>query len=161
MKKTIFLVAIIATLFTGKTFSQDNSQQAKLLQLLSGYYNIKDALVSGNANTASAKSEEFIKTLNSIDYKIISEGNVNVLLKDASDISESNDIKKQRDYFANFSNNMAKLAKTIKLSSQPIYQAYCPMKKANWLSNDQSIKNPYFGSSMLNCGKVVETINTK
>jgi hypothetical protein len=33
------------------------------------------------------------------------------------------------------------------------------MKKAYWLSGDAAIKNPYFGSSMLTCGKVSTTIN--
>ena len=160
MKKIIFAAAaFLATTFVQKSFAQDSTQQHQLSQLLSQYYNIKDALVAGNGNEASAKAEEFIKTANSIDYKLISEGNVNALLKDATPISETKDIKKQREHFANLSNNMAALAKSVKLGAQPIYQAYCPMKKANWLSSDKEIKNPYYGSAMLTCGKVVETIN--
>jgi len=160
MKKIIFAAAaFVATTFVQKNFAQDSTQQHQLSQLLSQYYNIKNALVAGNGNEASAKAEEFIKTANSIDYKLISEGNINALLKDATPISETKDIKKQREHFANLSNNMAALAKSVKLGAQPIYQAYCPMKKANWLSSDKEIKNPYYGSAMLTCGKVVETIN--
>ena len=160
MKKIIFAAAaFVATTFVQKSFAQDSTQQHQLSQLLSQYYNIKNALVAGNGNEASAKAEEFIKTANSIDYKLISEGNINALLKDATPISETKDIKKQREHFANLSNNMAALAKSVKLGAQPIYQAYCPMKKANWLSSDKEIKNPYYGSAMLTCGKVVETIN--
>jgi hypothetical protein len=159
MKKIIFAAAFLATAFVQKSFAQDSTQQHQLSQLLSQYYNIKDALVAGNGDDASAKAEEFIKTANSIDYKLISEGNINALLKDATPISETKDIKKQREHFANLSNNMAALAKSVKLGAQPIYQAYCPMKKANWLSSDKEIKNPYYGSAMLTCGKVVETIN--
>ena len=160
MKKIIFAAAaFVATTFVQKNFAQDSTQQHQLSQLLSQYYNIKNALVAGNGNEASAKAEEFIKTANSIDYKLISEGNINALLKDATPISETKEIKKQREHFANLSNNMAALAKSIKLGAQPIYQAYCPMKKANWLSSDKEIKNPYYGSAMLTCGKVVETIN--
>ena len=160
MKKIIFAaVAFLATVFVQKGVAQDSTQQHQLSQLLSQYYNIKDALVAGNGNEASAKAGEFIKTANSIDYKLISEGNINALLKDATSISETKDIKKQREHFANLSNNMATLAKSVKLATQPIYQAYCPMKKANWLSSDKEIKNPYYGSAMLTCGKVVETIN--
>jgi len=159
MKKIFILVAFFATGFIQKSFAQDSTQQYQLSQLLSQYYNIKDALVAGNGNVASAKAEEFIKTTNSIDYKLISEGNINALLKDATPISETKDIKKQREHFANFSNNMATIAKSVKLTKEPIYQAYCPMVKANWLSNDKAIKNPYYGSAMLTCGKVVETIN--
>ena len=115
-------------------------------------------MVAGNAATASAKAEDFVKTLNSIDYKIISEGNVNALLKDASHISESKDIKHQREHFANFSANMFVVAKAVKLTSEPIYEVYCPMKKAYWLSSDKAIKNPYYGSSMLTCGSIKETL---
>jgi hypothetical protein len=159
MKKSILVIALLATIFVQKTFAQDSAQQHQLSQLLTQYYNIKDALVAGNGNLASVKAEEFIKTSNSIDYKVISEGNINALLKDATPISETKDIKVQREHFSNLSNNMASLAKSVKLTTEPIYQAYCPMKKANWLSNDKAIKNPYYGSAMLTCGKVVETIN--
>ena len=159
MKKSILVIALLSTVFAQKTFAQDSTQQHQLSQLLTQYYNIKDALVAGNGIVASAKAEEFIKTANSIDYKLISEGNINALLKDATPISETKDVNVQREHFSNLSNNMASLAKSVKLTTEPIYQAYCPMKKANWLSSDKAIKNPYYGSAMLTCGKVVETIN--
>ncbi len=53
---------------------------------------------------------------------------------------------------------MIVLAKVVKLSEEPLYLDYCPMKKSSWLSNDKAIKNPYFGSSMLTCGSVKETL---
>ena len=159
MKKFVLFLAILITVFSKASIAQDSTQQRQLSQLLSQYYGIKDALVAGNGNDASTKAGEFIKTANSIDYKLISEGNINALLKDATPISETKDIKVQRTHFANFSNNMVTLAKSLKLSAATIYQAYCPMKKANWLSSEKEIKNPYYGSAMLSCGQVVETIN--
>lgn len=159
MKKILFAVALFATVPFHSIFAQDSTQQNQLSQLLTYYYHVKDALVAGNAATASSRAGDFVKTLNGIDHKIISESNMHALLKDAGHISESKDLKKQREHFANFSNNMATLARTVKLGTQPIYQANCPMKKANWLSSDKAIKNPYYGSSMLTCGKVIETIN--
>ncbi|MBN8833689.1 MAG: hypothetical protein ABS68_09125 [Niastella sp. SCN 39-18] len=130
-----------------------------LSQLLTFYYNIKDALAADNATVASAKAAEFVKTANSIDYKVISEGNIHALLKDAGRISETKDIKQQRNLFANLSTNMSAVAKAVKLTDQPVFQQYCPMKKAYWLSSEKTIKNPYYGSSMLTCGKVTETFN--
>lgn len=156
MKKIFLLVALVTAAFAQSTFAQDSTKP--LSQLLTQYYNIKDALVAGKSELAASTATEFIKTANSIDYKLISEGNINALLKDATPISASKDIKKQREHFANLSNNMATLAKTVRLSDQPVYQAYCPMKKANWLSSEKDIKNPYYGSAMLTCGQVVDTI---
>ncbi len=158
MKKIISIVAIFAIVFTQNSFAQDGTTQSQIPQLLSLYYNIKDALVAGNATAAASKAEAFVKVANGIDYKIISEGNINTLLKDAGNISEAKDIKRQREYFSNFSTNMIAVAKAVKLSDKPIYQAYCPMKKAYWLSSEKEIKNPYYGSAMLTCGQVTETL---
>ncbi len=158
MKKIFFIVAIFATAFVQRSFAQDNAQSYQPSQLLPLYYSIKDALVSGDANAASSKAEEFVKTLNGIDEKVISEGNRNALLTDAGNISETKDIKHQREHFASLSSNMVALAKAQKLSTQPINVVYCPMKKAYWLSSETTIKNPYFGNTMLTCGKVTETL---
>ncbi|RYF85874.1 MAG: DUF3347 domain-containing protein, partial [Chitinophagaceae bacterium] len=46
----------------------------------------------------------------------------------------------------------------FKLSDKPVYVQYCPMKKATWLSSEKQIRNPYYGSSMLTCGEVTETL---
>jgi hypothetical protein len=159
MKKIFFTVVFLATAFVQQSLAQDSTSQPQLSQLLHSYYDIKNALVAGNAVLASTSAEQFVKTANGIDSKAIPEGSITALVKDASHISGTKDIKHQREHFANFSTNMFALAKAVKLTSDPIYEAYCPMKKVNWLSSDKAIKNPYFGSSMLTCGKVVETIN--
>ncbi len=157
MKKFFSLVVMFTTLAMHLSFAQDNSK-VQPTQLLSLYYDIKDALVSGNSITASAKSEDFIKAMNGIDSKIVTEASREVLLKDATAISTTKDLKEQRIRFAPFSDNMIALAKIVKLSAEPIYQQYCPMKKASWLSNQQGIKNPYYGSAMLTCGSVKATL---
>jgi hypothetical protein len=143
---------------TTKAASIDKSSQQELSQLLSSYYNIKNALVTGDANSAASNAELFLKTANRLDYKVISEGNVHILSKDAGKISSTKDLNKQRQYFADLSSNMATVAKSIKLGGQPIYLQYCPMKKAAWLSSEKQIRNPYYGSSMLTCGEVTEVL---
>ena len=155
MKKLFLIVAIIATSFVQNSFAQDSTKESKLL---SSYYDIKNALVKGNATNAAASATVFVTTLNSIDEKVIPGPARWSLLKDAMDISKSTDVNHQREHLITFSTNMFALAKTIKLSAQPIYEAYCPMKKAYWLTSDRAIKNPYFGSAMLTCGSITETI---
>ncbi|RYY45778.1 MAG: DUF3347 domain-containing protein [Chitinophagaceae bacterium] len=142
---------------TAKAPVTNGSSQQQLAQMLSAYYNIKNALVTGDAASAASNADQFLRTANAIDYKVISEGNVTILSKDAGKISSTKDLNKQRQYFADLSSNMATVAKSLKLSSQPIYLQYCPMKKASWLSSEKQIRNPYYGSSMLTCGEVTET----
>ena len=156
--KKIFL-GILLFWATGiiTVFGQGNEKN-RPAQLLSLYYTIKDALVSGNAGMASIKAGELVKLINEVDTKIVNEASRDALLKDASPIAETKDIKYQRGHFSTLSTNMYILAKTTKLTAQPVYYAYCPMKKAYWLSSEATIKNPYFGSSMLTCGKVEATL---
>lgn len=158
MKKIFFTVAFLATAFVQQSLAQDSTSQPQLSQLLHSYYDIKNALVAGDANAAASKAEDFIKVANDINQKDVSEEARTGLLKDATHISKTKEISHQREHFANFSTNMFALAKSIKLTSEPIYEAYCPMKKAYWLSSEKTIKNPYYGSAMLTCGSVKETL---
>ena len=158
MKKIFFLVVLFSTTLFKQGFAQDTTVQHQFSHLLHSYYDIKNALVSGNASTTAKNAEQFVTTLNGIDEKTINKESRDALLKDATHISKTDELKHQREHFANFSTNMIALAKSVKLSSQPIYEAYCPMKKAYWLSNEKAIKNPYYGSAMLTCGSVKETL---
>ena len=142
---------------TKKGAVDDNTQQ-QFSHLLSSYLNIKNALVTGDANSASSNADLFLRTVNAIDFKVISEGNVHILSNDAGKISATKDLKKQRELFATLSLNMGSVAKAFNLGDKPLYVQYCPMKKASWLSTEKQIRNPYYGSSMLTCGEVTETL---
>jgi hypothetical protein len=156
MKKLFLFVALFATTFVQIGFAQqDHAQTTALLPI---YYNVKDALVGGNPGLAATKAEDFVKALNNSDAKGMADKNRSGLLEHAGKIAKSKDLESQREYFAGLSTNMIALAKATKLSTEPTYQIYCPMKKSNWLSSEKTVKNPYYGSSMLTCGEVVETI---
>lgn len=150
----------MATAFVQTGFAQHDhaDHQTQSPTLLPLYYNVKDALVSGNASLAASKAGELVKVLNSAEAKTIAGTHQAGLLEHAGKIAESKDMKSQREHFAVLSTDMIALAKGSKLSAEPVYQMYCPMKKSNWLSSEKTVKNPYYGSSMLTCGKVVETI---
>lgn len=141
---------------TKATVTGQTAQQFS--QLLSSYLNIKNALVTGDATSAASNADQFLQTAKSIDNKVIPEGSATILSKEAGKISGTKDLKKQREYFVNLSSNMATVARSFKLSDKPVYMQYCPMKKASWLSSELQIRNPYYGSSMLTCGEVTETL---
>ncbi len=174
MKKLLILAIAIVTIntevnaqhnHTATHTTKDTTKTASVTELLPIYYSIKDALVAGKAETASTKAGEFVKAINGIDMKALSKADhttfmaVNEKLAfDAEHIAESKDLTHQRDHFKTFSDNFFTLAKAVKLSASPVYQQYCPMKKASWLSSDAAIKNPYYGSAMLSCGSVKATL---
>ncbi|MBE7179361.1 MAG: DUF3347 domain-containing protein, partial [Mucilaginibacter polytrichastri] len=68
----------------------------------------------------------------------------------------------QRDHFATLSKSVYALVKVSQVKT-PVYYQRCPMassgKGANWLSREKEIRNPYFGSQMMECGSTIETLN--
>ena len=86
---------------------------------------------------------------------------LNDLKEDAEHINNTKDIAHQRDHFMSLSTNMYALIKVAK-PTETVYYQFCPMADngngANWLSKENVVKNPYYGSKMLTCGSVQETI---
>lgn len=135
--------------------------------IIDAYLVVKDALVADDATAASAKSADLVSALKNYD---ISGSQVNDpeelerLQVEATGFAEklaTADIAAQRESFQALSvvlKDMLKIAGT----DRTLYHQYCPMYKGNtggmWLSANEEIKNPLFGSSMLTCGRVEETL---
>jgi len=158
MKKIFMAVVVLITVSSQHVFAQVSN-------ILPSYYGVKDALVAGDANVAAVRAGELLKAIEGVDMNKMPEKDHTAFMAlkdkltfDARHISEMKEIAHQREHFATLSTNMMTLAKDVRLSEQAIYEDYCPMKKAVWLTNDQEIKNPYYGSSMLTCGKVRTTL---
>lgn len=132
------------------------------------YFSLKDALINSDAKDASSKAKEFILSITKVKSEKLNVAEYDVWIKvknnlndDALHISNSLKIEQQRDYFISFSNNIYNLIKVSKQTT-PTYFQHCPMANggngADWLSKESKIRNPYFGSQMLTCGKTIETI---
>lgn len=151
---------------TGNTTT---SQQVGPLQgIFDKYFAIKDGLVKTEMATAAASARELLSALNAVKMDMLKPDEHTAWMKVEKDlkmgaqhISEPKDIAHQREQFAILSKNMYALVKAAKLVDKVYYQN-CPMyndgKGANWLSKENSIKNPYYGATMLTCGKTVDTI---
>ena len=151
MKKLIFTA--LFSIFSIFNLSAQKSD-ASISKLYQDYIVIKDALVTDNSDAASKAANDFIKSASMIDYKVLSEGNLDLLRKNASLIADSRSIETQRESFGQLSNNMIALTKEYKLADKSVFVQYCPMADASWLSAETAVKNPFYGKSMLTCGKV-------
>jgi copper chaperone CopZ len=132
------------------------------------YFALKDALVKDDGNTAASKATSLVKSIKAVDMKAMSAEEHTAwmkaekdLLAHAGNIAETKNIAKQREHFSMLSQNMVALVKVFK-PGKTVYLQHCPMYKngkgADWLSKENAVKNPYYGSSMLTCGKTTETI---
>lgn len=148
-----------------------NKTQEKnpLSEVFNTYFAIKNALVKTDGITASAKATKLLSAINEVNMKSL-KMDVHMawmkvlenLKEDTEHIADTKDVSHQRDHFTTLSKNLYEVMKISKQET-PTYYQFCPManegKGANWLSKEETIKNPYFGSQMLSCGKTVETLN--
>jgi len=145
--------------------SQETNQ---LTVVFDTYFALKDALVKTDGNTASAKAKDLETAINAVKMDKLPMNVHTVWMKvlkdlkeDAEHINGTKDISHQRDHFMSLSKNMYELIKVAK-PTEAVYYQFCPMandgKGANWLSKESGVKNPYYGSQMLTCGRTVETI---
>lgn len=160
---------------TGETEHSNHSDKKMELQdsnplsaVFDSYFAVKDALVKTDGAIASTQAKKLLSAINSVKMEAL-EMNVHMawmkvlenLKSDATSISASKDIKTQRASFDTLSESMYAV---LKLSKQdtPTYYQHCPMandgKGANWLSKEETVKNPYYGSQMSSCGKTIETL---
>lgn len=140
----------------------------QLNAVFDNYFALKDALVNSDGNLASAKAKDLLNALNAVQMNKLPNEEHTVWMKvnkdlvfDTEHMEETKDAGHQRDHFNTLSDNMYQLLKVSKQET-PTYYQHCPManngKGANWLSKENEVKNPYYGSKMLTCGKTVETI---
>lgn len=149
--------------------NSENKNEFQLKAVFDNYFSLKDALVNTDAGTSSARAASLVKAIRNVEMGKLSNEEHTVWMKvlkeltaQAEKIATTKDIEKQRGTFALLSENIYALTKVSK-HSETVYYQHCPMfnngKGANWLSKEESIKNPFYGSKMLTCGSVQETIN--
>lgn len=136
--------------------------------------NIDDAPLSFNDDTAAAVWDAYTRVKNALvasDSEIAKQEAANLAMIFSEDtaklkamaegIATAEDLEAQRKAFSKFSNAITNYFKGS-LSTGTLYKQHCPMafdgKGADWFSNESTIKNPYFGDKMLNCGLVTATI---
>lgn len=159
--KILFLTLFLA-FGTLTTNAQDKNNIDKIT---ASYIGVKDALVGSNATLTKSRASELLAALTGQKVKGLQPKQIKLLntylvkLKyDSRHISETTVLDHQREHFESLSKNMYAMLSGLNMNSTTIYQQYCPMKKAYWLSDATEIRNPYYGDDMLECGTVKATI---
>jgi hypothetical protein len=158
----------LASKIEEKVANSNQKVVSPIQAVFNNYFTVKDALVNTDAKAASTKAADLVKALNTVKMNELETDVHMVWMKvmkdlgiDAKKIAESKKIEDQRKTLIPLTKNIYALMKVAKAET-PTYYQFCPManggKGANWLSKENEIKNPYYGSEMLTCGKVVERI---
>jgi len=150
---------------TDPNFTIDNTAHKELLQnFYTEYLNLKEGLVAGD-NQRTDKAALEMRT-------IITDASFNELEGEAHDhiarmgrevirMVEHSDIEEQRNYLNSLSTSLFTMLKAGNIQAEA-YLQHCPMafdnQGAYWVSNQEEIRNPYYGDKMLKCGSTRETL---
>lgn len=144
MKHPIATLLVIASAF-GPAAARAADQQPTPV---SSYLAIESALASDNL----AKAKESATALASAAAE--------PLRAPAGKIAAAPDIGTARTAFGELSREFVALAKSGKIpQAGSLFLLHCPMalggKGGDWVQDNKTVANPFFGASMLRCGEVV------
>jgi Protein of unknown function (DUF3347) len=151
--------------------------------LLNTYFNMKDAFVNADSNTAKASAAKLGLLADSSrlsELKNDAPGIYESAIMQMSDVKanagsllKQTDLTEMKQDFRMIGESIYPLLKTIHYDGKTLYWQNCPMafgedKGANWISNTQEIINPYLGknhpefkATMLHCGEVKDSIKAQ
>ena len=143
--------------------------QDQLKMVFNDYIDLKNALVKEDSKSTSVNAMHLFNHLSQVDMTLLSSNSAHThwmslvgdIKSSAISISKTSDIKMQRDYFIHLSSH---LINTVQLFgvNEKVYVEFCPMADDNngayWLSKEEKVINPYFGSAMIECGEVKQVI---
>ena len=134
--------------------SSPEFKDPKIKEVYEHYIHLKTALVKSDAKEAQSGASMLSSALTKA-------GNAKAA-EIAGKIASASELKAQRNELDVLTAEVEQLVKASGLSSGTVYKQYCPMAKdgdgAYWLASESSIRNPYYGDEMLECGEVKEEI---
>jgi hypothetical protein len=162
--KSLFFIIVLLIAFS-QVKGQGTTPGGAMNRILDAYYGVKNALADDNCSVAQNKANELFKAIIAVpaDKFTPEQGKlwlsyIDKLQFDSRHISESSALDHQREHFTSLSKNLFEVIKGMKLNTAAVYEQYCPMKKATWMSETEAINNPYLGKEMPDCGKTTATL---
>jgi len=139
---------------------------AKAQAVLNDYFMLKNALVTDDSKMAAQSGSKLVASLKVFDksgYTTEQQKELTDIIEDATEHAEhiaKSELDHQREHFKTLSKDISDMV-VITGTKTTLYEQFCPMydKGSTWLSTSNEVKNPYYGSKMLTCGKVKRTIN--
>ena len=134
---------------------------------------LQQALAADNGQGAITAATDIQTSIERVDMSRLT-GDAHTLwmktlpvMKDAlARIAGSGDLQVQREGFYPLSQQIILLSKWFgALGVDAVFVMHCPMafdnRGASWLQDNENLKNPYFGATMLQCGSVEEVIPSR
>ncbi len=133
------------------------------------YLAVKDAFVNTDPQAVTNEAKTFTDRLAEVDMMLLKGAaheywmqQLNALQAHTKNMIGEEDIEVQRRQFDFLSQAMIHTVKAFGAEGEALYVQHCPMafdnEGADWISDEEAIRNPYFGDKMMKCGSVLERL---
>jgi hypothetical protein len=149
---------------TKRTIEASTQKNAATTPIIDAYILIKNGLVADSKENAAIGGTALLTAFSNFDMSQLSKTQHEEYMEIIESAKEQAEhivksaIDHQREHFETLSTDINDLINLLG-TDKTLYQDYCPMVKASWLSETKDIKNPFYGSKMLTCGNVKKQIN--
>ncbi len=145
--------------------------QDRLAEIWRQYLALQNALATDQLDAARQTVPALRSALAAVDASVLVGHAQEVWKKERSNLqqlidalAQASDIASMRTAFKPLSEEVGVLAKAFGFGSgQPVYELHCPMafqsQGAIWYQDNDQVRNPYYGSSMLQCADRVDRID--
>ncbi|QDV85361.1 Cation efflux system protein CusB precursor [Stieleria magnilauensis] len=142
----------------------------QLSQLIPPYLSISRSLAADDSNVAFASVGGLQQAVNSINGQSLQgktaerwKAEYISLSKIADRLADASDLDSIRSAFALLSDQLLTLHRSFGFAgADQLFELHCPMafdgRGASWIQTDDSVRNPYYGASMLKCADKVEKL---
>jgi len=121
-----------------------------LRAIIESYLQIHHQLISDQTDGVKAAATEIAKLAGSMGTSGAA------IAKAAASVAAAGDVKATRQAFGPLSDAVIGAAASDPALSKELRLkvAFCPMVNRSWLQKEDKVRNPYYGSTMLECGEI-------
>lgn len=134
-------------------------------KVMAAYTKLQLALARNDLAKSRAAVQELGKTVSAVPMEALSGDAHKAWMADKTDIdagladmAKAKDLEGVRKGFKPFSKGLIQALAHLGAAKGPYFEIYCPMafdgQGATWISPDKTVKNPYLGPEMGDCGEV-------
>jgi Cu(I)/Ag(I) efflux system membrane fusion protein len=147
----------------------DGAARKALAPVYDAYFEVRVALAADDLDVAKNAAAAFSAAIRKVDMSVFTgKGHMRwmdlskSLSESADRITKAKDIDAARDAFFHLSKSTIDLHGDFgHTGNRSFYLSFCPMARdgdgAYWLQENDELRNPYYGASMLYCGSVKKT----
>jgi len=156
----LFILGVFASSVLADQKSEEKPTKAKTMEkapaldemaeILSHYFAIRDLLAHDKTDDVATEAKEMSRRLDKLIKSLQA-------IRTASDSLKAENLKVARQEFGPLSEAMLDYIKKFGFSGEA-YSFRCDMAKESWLQEHDQIGNPYYGSQMYKCGKIIGII---